>query len=272
MGYDSDDDFDELIEYLGIEDSKVARYTTAAGMSTVTRDATSLIYLPATAAEWSTTLTVAGDSSGGPSHLYLPGSPASGNITDIIGGKTLNVSGSPLYQQPITGWSTKCVAPPGTATNTFFNNGTMEDIASNSVLTMLVAQFNQSASTREIAFHGAASTNALENAGATTHQRIRTGANSANGTIDHTTAPHIYWIKWNRTGSENKLISELERLSITFASTSGVTLQIQTGISTDTAAFAKFLYVAEFIGAAAEKSDATIKAISQTLGWTFTAY
>lgn len=272
MGYCSDDDFDDLFDYLAIEDAKVARYNTAAGMSTVTLDATRGVYLPATAAEWSTTLSVAGDSSGGPTHLYLPGSPASGAIPDIIGGKNLNVSGLPLYQQPITGWSTKCVAPPGTATNTFFNNATVEDLATNSVLTMVIAQFNQSASTREIAYHGGAGVNALENFGGTTHQRIRTGANAANGTIDHTTAAHIYWIKWNRTGSENKLITELERLSITFASTTGTTLQIQTGISTDTAAFAKFLYLAEWVGAAAEKSDATIKAITQTLGWTFTAY
>ena len=87
------------------------------GIAGVTRDATSLIYTPASAAEWTTFNTATGRTAV-PSNLYLC-QEAAGNLTDTIGGVSLVANASPLYQQAISGWTRKGVGFNETASQRF---------------------------------------------------------------------------------------------------------------------------------------------------------
>ena len=265
---------DNAFGYCNGPDEKIVRFVHGGGgMSGVTKDAASGFYLPATLTEWSSALTVANVSRGAPSHLWIPGSVSSGAIPDVIGGKSLAPSGSPLYQQPVSGWSSTCVKANGTAANQFFNNATMEQTLTSSVLACAVVTFNQSAINRQQLFHGAADGNSFEAPAGTAKMRLRNGGGSANSTLDHAgSAVRLYWLRHDITNLINTLTSTIEKLSITYATITGTTFQLQVGISTDTAASTAFIHVTEWVGAAAEWTDAELKAVSQTLGWTFTAY
>jgi len=91
--------------------SAVVSITVSASIPGVTRDATSGIYTPANATEWTTFMTAVGLSAlGNPNSLYNC-QEASGNLADSIGALALTAAGTPAqgYQQAVTGWSRKGV-------------------------------------------------------------------------------------------------------------------------------------------------------------------
>jgi RHS repeat-associated protein len=82
----------------------------------VTQDATSNWYVPANSTEWTNLLSGTGISN--PSQLWLM-QESSGNLSDSIGTATLTATGTVSYQQSVTGWSRKAVAPQAGGTNYF---------------------------------------------------------------------------------------------------------------------------------------------------------
>lgn len=78
-------------------------------MALVTSDATSGMWTPRSAAEYTSLL--AGRGIGNPILLWMPGDPASGNVPDLIGTFTglSSAGGGVHYQSPVTGWAAKCI-------------------------------------------------------------------------------------------------------------------------------------------------------------------
>ncbi len=86
---------------------------------TVTRDATSLRYIPQSGAEW--TALLAGTGIPNPTVLHLC-QEATGDLVDALGtGQILAVAGSPSYQQSVSGWATKAVLCTDGSTSIFKN-------------------------------------------------------------------------------------------------------------------------------------------------------
>lgn len=230
-----------------------------------TKDATSNIFVPATASEF----TSAGFTA--PNNLWLCQEP-SGNLVDTIGGKTLTAAGTPAYQQTIAGWARKAVGATGAAANQTFVNATMADTSVTSVAFLLYALINQPVSGGQRCFHGAASGNAFESVAGSKVIRLRNGANAGNGTLDHTTAVHPILVVHDITHSANVIYSEIEKKSITFGAAAGVTFQLQVGLAADTTSNTQVLWMASWNGAAAEFTDTTAKALLQALAWTVTGF
>lgn len=247
----------------GISADHIAPPAGNAGFTT--KDATSNIFVPATAAEF----TSAGFAA--PSSLWQCQEP-SGNLVDTIGGKTLTASGSPAYQQAVASWARKAVGASGGASNQLFSNATMADVSVKSVAFLLYVLINQPVSSGQRCFHGAASGNAFEGVAASKVIRLRNGANAGNGTLDHTTAVHPILVVHDITNSVNVIYSDIEKKSITYGVVAGTTFQLQVGLAADTTSNTQALWMASWNGSSAEFTDATAKALLQALGWTVTGF
>lgn len=237
------------------------------GSGSFTVDGTSGKGIPQTAQEWVN----AGWPS--PDYLWLLGNLVSGNCPDQVGGKTLTAAGSVAYQQTIAGWSTKAVGNQGLGTAANFANATMDNLNASSVAFLVYAQFATPTTGNDRVFWGAASTNSLQNVSASNVQRLRTGANAANGALAHNGAVHPHLVVFDITNSRNALYSDIEKVSVTFAAQAGATFQWNTG-TTDVNFTNQGLLAVGWKGSKAESfsTDATTKARLQALNWTVTGY
>lgn len=235
-------------------------------MAGVTRDATSLIYCPSTAAEWNTTLAVAGIGSGGPTSLYLC-QEASGNLADSIGTNTLTLAGAGhLFQQPVAGWSRlAATTTDGAVGQKWLNSTTSPDAPTTSVLIYAILRLPAvaPAAARDLIM---VSSNADLRFNTTNKLRAGFGAsadlvNSSNGTIQ----PIV--IKIDNAGTVEAVYTQQEKFIGTYAVPATAHFLSLGGQST-TAGDVGYMYVTEFAGAAAVLSDAQVKTLLQTVGYT----
>lgn len=240
---------------------------------TWTIDATSGKGIPATADEWDELIAAYSLAFDTPDHLWRFHATASGNVSDVIGGKTLTAAGTPLYQQTITGWASKAMTASGAASNQTANNGTMPNANANSLLLLVLAEIVQPAATHSRAFFGAASGNDWQALLNSPNLRLRTGSNIGSGSTSHTGQVRPYVLRWDRSGSgANVLYSDIEKLSVTFGSFSGAEIRFTFGVSADTTANTKVLYAAAWTGTAAERTEAEIMAMIEALGFDVTGW
>src|SRR6185436_7096847 len=214
--------------------------TGSSSMSGVTRDATSSVYVPASAAEWTVTMAVAGIATGNPAALWLC-QEASGNLADSIGANTLTVAGaSYAYRQATTvllyGIVTMPAAAPAANRRLAHLDGT----------TGAIVQF--STTPRLQCVTGGA------------------GGSTVSGTANPVNATRPIIACVNRTANTAKVYSDQEKIAGTQGTYSGVS--IGWGSSSGTTPAMGLLYSAMWTGSAAEMSDAQIKTLLQTLGWT----
>lgn len=134
---------------IGFSDSSGTDSLTVNAAASWTVDATSGIGTPLTEAEAEAVLTDAGVGSPNVTSLWKFGTPASGDVSDSIGAKTLTASGTWSYQQSVSGWSTKSMkstaGTSGILTNTSFGN-----INANSYTVFLLAKTSVEGGTRSI--------------------------------------------------------------------------------------------------------------------------
>jgi hypothetical protein len=228
-------------------------------------DATSGLPVPATEAEWTAFIARKGLTITEPTNLYLC-QEASGNLTDVIGGKTLTASATPLYSQAVTGW---------TRTGVGFNGGTAQHFAN-------TAFPAANTSSRFILMYWSGLT-AAPLAGGTmlTHgtnitaigvsQNITTGrARYRNGgtIVDTTaavTATPIAFLH-NIAATTARLYTNSQKLSPAYAAAAGTNLYVgaQSGASPVTGVLH---YLAVWSGTDAEVSDAQVLALHTALGW-----
>lgn len=237
---------------------------------TWTIDATSNKGMPATTTEWNSLISSNSLTIPAPSHLWIFNA-ASGNITDVIGGKTLTAGGSPGYHQNVTGWASFFVGPSGAASNQTFLNAAMQNVNAHSSWVLGYCLFNQTAQNMQRMFHGGSDNNSFESAAGTKKMRLRTGANAGNSTLDHDSVVRPINMGVDLTNSLNVIWSDIERKQITFATpASGTNFEVQTGISLDTAAIHQVCMAVQWEDFC--PTDAQVKATLQALGWTVSGY
>lgn len=232
----------------------------AAQLLTVTRDATSGILCPATAAEAATALSVAG-SSGSPLSIWTC-QDASGNLADAVSSLTLTRTGTaPLYQQTIAGWSRKGITGADAATTVFAStNAALPDPATTSYLILMYATVAAApAANRSMVFYGTA----LQTFGAinvTPALRIQ-GLTSSNGTQNLTGGVRPFVLQYDRAANRSAWMSNAEQLIVGRRASTGKGLNLQLLWP------GSILYKMMITGSAAEISDGRIKSILQTFGW-----
>lgn len=244
-----------------------------ASMAGVAQDATSGIYCPATAAQWTTTLAAAGLAISGPRDLWLL-QEASGTNADTIGPTTLSNTGPMAYQQTQAGWSRKGMTAPNVDAGYYIANTTDTGLPSNTtswLVLMYVAITGAPASgTRGVFLQG--NVDGLEvkvNTGPAP-EVITDAGTPAVGSSNLGTTVHPMLVQFNHTASSITYYDDLQYMSPTFTTPDG-TKEIFFGGATTAAPGMWIGYAAMFTGTGAELTTAQIKTLLHTLGWS-TAY
>lgn len=246
--------------------------TETTAVELVTRDATSGKRVPASTAEWTRVMARAGLASGNPSALWLF-QEVSGNPADSIGAFALTAGGTAAsYQQAVAGWTRLGISVADGATSALTTtNASLPDTASASHLVLAYVKMPAAGSgtARNVVCLGATATRTAAEISVTTGKlRARSQGNTADSVASHSDgAVRPIVIRTNRTASEADAMSELEKMSPTFdAITAGKGVRF--GAASLNAAAVTYLYAVSFHAAAAELTDAQIKTLLQTLGWT----
>lgn len=235
----------------------------------VSKDATSGIRCPASGTEWTNLMTLAGLVSGNPGSLWLM-QEASGSLADSIGSVTLSQLGTGhLYAQSVTGWSRKaatCV--DGTANQRWGNSTTAPDPSLTSVLYLAWIRMPASsapAATRDIM----GGPNNLE-VKLTTTPRLQAVDTTNTGTAVNSPvgATRPVLLKLDRTNSACTMYTDQEKVTVTYAAGVSAGALVHFGGQSTGAADVGYLYGCEFSGSNAEISDANVKTLLQTAGWT----
>ncbi len=241
---------------------------TTLNFPSVTVDAGSSWKTPASGTEWDSAIAAAGvtgANAGGPANLYLLQEPSGTTLTDVISGTTLTLSGSGvLFVQTVAGWARKALTTLDGNAHKFFTTGSGNNPSTSSVLDCLIVRMPVSNPGTSRAVCSEAVNVALYatlTSGILTGQGV-TGYVSVNDMCDG--AVHIIWLQYDRTHSVAALYTELEKKVGAYGA--GATNATTFGIGAFGGANAGdvgYLHVSRFFGAAAEKSSAQLKAITE---------
>lgn len=256
----------------GGTDTYSAEVTVAAPTWTI--DASSGKGTPSDATEWTALQTAHSLVLGAPDRLWLL-QDASGNLAAAIGGKTLTVTGTPLYQQSETGWARKFISSNtgAAAANRNASNGTMI-AATTSVLLLAYARIYQPVNAHQRMCYGTSSGNAFEAPAGSANIRYRTGGSAANGSTSHVGQVRPYALLHDTSGSGRMaLFSNIEKVSPAYAARSETSVTFTFSATGDATINTAFGYAAAWEGAAVDGiTDAQIKAVLQALGWAVTGW
>lgn len=243
--------------------------TAATGIPGVTRDATSMIYAPASAAEWTLFNAywvgqgLANFPNIAPSIIWTC-QDASGNLADTSGnGLTGTVTGAPItYQQAVAGWSR--VGIVGADTGTAIAESVAAGVPDPATVSRLDLGYAICTATptaiRNLHTLGTGTPSA--NQISTTPRFRGTSGTTVTGTVDPRGAVRPYSLLYDVTGNRFASASDQEILAPTRALSTGKRARIS---FTFTGAW---LYQISFFAAAAEISNAQLKALKQALGFT----
>jgi hypothetical protein len=240
---------------------------TANPMAGVTRDATSGIYRPSNATEWTTTLAVAGLGGGNPTGLWLC-QDASGDLADAIGSNPLVVSGAPAYRQSNTGWTTKSFNITATTVQAAILAAGVFNPAADSIAWLgYCCLTGTPGGNRNVLTLTNNATGIRVDHTVANKLQMTCGANTATSANTYTTSTIFpIAIVYNRTATSCKLYTELEELTVTYASVGdgnkGIGAVQSTGDST-----AHWNMLTAFSSTAAELSTANMRSLLQTLAW-----
>lgn len=236
-------------------------------MAGVTQDATSLIYVPSTAGDWTQTMSAAGIASGNPSDWWLC-QEASGNLASGGVGVTLTANGTPLYQQTVTGWTRKGVGLAAGANQRFTAGaGVGPSPATTSQLWIWYMSITATPGVTAIAASisdGATNYRCAVN----TTPRVQSliGGVTGTGASDPTSAGIMPVVMlYDRTNSVATVFTGQDKITNTY--TAGV-VDGRKGIGGATAITGQVVFGALFQGSSAELSAAQIKTLLVTLAWT----
>lgn len=241
---------------------------TPIGMASVTLDAASAKYVPATSSEWTTTFAVAGLPAGGPASLLLLQEAASPPI-DTIGARAVTVSGAIAFNQAAAGWTRKGVK--ATDASVQFMKLTGADLTASSAMLIQYVTIGTNPASGYRAFNQLGTTN-YEQARLVNGSKIQ-GASGLTPNVATGAAAHsgieVIVTKYDRASSVLAVYSSKEFVKPTYvAQGAGASTDIymlgDSGFATDST----LVYEVLFEGAAAEQSDANVRSLLQALGWT----
>jgi hypothetical protein len=227
----------------------------------VTLDATSEIYCPIDATEWGIVATEAGVSA--PSFGWDM-QDAAGALAPSVGGVSLASEGIRQdYQQAVAGWSRFGLRSRGDGW--FSNDAAFPDISTGSQLILVYAKQSISGGASvDMLWAGNFSARGIVNVAAHMVARNDTTLGVA-GTEDVTGAVRPYVLKVDRATSLIKLYSDQEVVDVAIGGVTGKGVYVVGGLLGDDTTF---LIGACWSGAAAEMTDAEVRTLLQTLGWT----
>lgn len=236
-------------------------------------DAGSGFGMPKSPADWAAAIAALANGTPVPTHAWLF-DLASGNVTEMLGtGKTLIVSGAPLYHQTIAPWTALGMGPNGTAVNQVLTNAAMLNVNANPSWLFGYIGANVTAQNRQQMFHGGADNNSFEAQATTAKARYRIGAAAKNSTLDHYDGSirpiHLVY----NPGVEASYYSQIEKMQLTsqpITAASGVSISVQLGISTDAASSVRILMLAHWDGFV--PTNAQVKAMNQLFSWPVSGY
>lgn len=234
----------------------------------VTRDTTSGKRVPASSAEWTAVMSRAGLATGNPSSQWLC-QEASGNLADSIGAISLTAAGTPNYQQAIAGWTRKGVTFDDATSDAFSStSGSLPTLLTESQLVIAYVKMPAAApaATRNIILLGGAGTRFTATINTTPRLIATHTPNTSTGAVNACDdAVHPIVLR-HRATAEADLFTDAEKLSPAFSVTvAGRGLLIG---SASAIAAVGLLYLVSFHLAAADLTDAQVKTLLQTLGWT----
>ncbi len=245
--------------------------TTAATSIVVTTtwavDGTSGKALPRNVGEWTALMAAAGIVKGNPSLLWNLGQ-AGGIAVDAIGTFNGGITGSGMtFRQTVSGWTTKGVAFADSANGTFVNTDAgLPDLSTTSLLVIGYAVV--SAPTANLALYKVGTTTnirAFIRTG-TVRTQIAHGANSVTGTVVPTGQVRPFVMRHDKTAGTAMFATDQEKLAPTFSATvTGKSIQIA---DASLSVPATHIMLVAFFGAAAEMTDAEVKTLLTTMGWT----
>lgn len=246
-------------------------FTPTGGVVGVTLDASAQKYPPVDADEWTLALAAAGISSGNPDSVWNCEELSSQNLIDFIAHDTLNTSGTPSGNNAVTGWTRLSVnTTDGSAGMGWSSTQTVDLSTTSGLLIAYVAMTGTPAAEREIMGMGSGFDHRY--VAVTAAGKIKaTGLAGASvvGTATPGTTVHPIVLKVDRSTSTFKVYTDQEVLAPAWTApvAGGKLLGIGDQIAGG-AAPAAYLYIALFTGTKAELTDAQVRSLLQTLGWT----
>lgn len=251
--------------YLGTYPS--AYIKTLGALSGVTQDALSGKYFPANATEWAVVTAIAGVSAPSSCRGWQD---ASGSITDSIGTAPLTQAGTvPTYTSAIPGYTRKGVAFTDGSTTAFSSTAAaLPDVSATSILTLVFAYVPAApAATRGFVGQGVGGTT-MDGIAFTSVPKWTTSGSTPPTSANSPVGAHIWALRHNKTATTDNFFTEQEKLSATYLATQTGKQQIfGNGTLTVTAPAMTVGYDATWYGSAAEMTDAQLRLLLQTLGW-----
>lgn len=233
----------------------------------VTLDSAAQKHFPATAGEWTALLAAAGDAAGNPTCLWTMQSATA--PTDVIdGANLLDTPTAPTYQQAVAGYSRFGIAfADGTANQRLLNNSTAPDPSLTSTLDLLVVKMPAAAPAAARGLLCKTFTSPRLDLNTTGKLRLVDGATAdlVNGICDG--GVHLIWMQTNLTASASIVFTDQERFVGTFAAPAAGAAIGFGGCNPTAPPTISILYAARFTAAAAERTTAQIRKISNYLRW-----
>ncbi len=234
----------------------------------VTRDATSNIYLPANSTEWTAFRTAKSLTTwANPSHVYTF-QEASGNVLDTVGAINLGPANVPVYNEAVTGWTRKGVRCRHATTDSLSGTGFPNVNADSALVLTLVEIVSAPTTTRNVTILGNSPT--VGTRISTTPRLLVDVAGVTAGT--GTSSPvgvRLIIDRFNRTTQGRDKLTDQEKI----IGSTGIT-QVGQGIifggfgtGAQLSAEVRFLYAATWYGADAERTDAEVKSLLQSMGY-----
>ncbi len=233
-------------------------------MTTVSRDATSLVYMPATPAE--AVAFVAGTGVAAPNSIW-PFADTSGAYLDV-GGASVDLSSTSNHAAPLAGWTRKALffADGGGESAVNVVAAALPDLHSSSMLVMLYQALtggNPAGSRSQFNVGpGNAETNNVEVLLTTAHKlQLKSNGVTATAATDHGTAAEDHWLRYNQTATTTDLFAGTEKISVAFSRPAAASKGIWIGQVYVSAPLEYNLLGLGWYGANAEVTDAQITAL-----------
>lgn len=235
---------------------------TASGIAGVTRDSQSLVYSPASGAEWTSFMAAAGLATGNPRSAWLL-QDAAGNPADVVDTCPLTAT-TVSYQQPVTGWSRLAMRFADASAGSVRNSSAQAPNPSlTSTLIGAWVDFGATpAATRDVM---GVTSNALVQMLATGKLQVVGGAATQTANVMGTARRPVI-LRTNITAGTITLATDAEIVAGTFAAPASTTLVTFGRVAVLTPPIG-FMYAFQFTGTSAELTDAQLRTLLQTAGW-----
>jgi hypothetical protein len=229
--------------------------------------------VPATTAEWEALLSAAQLSAISPDHLWQM-QESTGNLRDAIGVADLQPLNLTTYADSISGWSRVAASTIATVANDGYYTNATGNLDGTSYFVLAYVAVD-GAPAMNASLLGVGQNGDHHYVGLTTTPDFAAdaiGGSATVGSIGPGSAVHPIALELDATHSTYTIYTDQERIVGPMRATSAQGALTVFGNVTATATVTHYLYAALWNGAYAERSDADVKALLTTMGWTVSGY